>query len=283
MALQETGRKRQLADKFYTNPVVAKKCLQKLIELVPNPGGFVWTEPSAGSGAFLNALAELLPTSRAIGLDLDPGRSDISKGDFFEWDMPAEVGPHKIFFGNPPFGRQSSLARRFIQRAAELGADWIAFILPRSFEKPSLQKFVPSVYHLRASVRLEPNAFLVNGRAHDVPCVFQIWEKKDVARTTVASVQPTGYAYVKSTEPFDIAIRRVGVFAGAAYLGGGTFSPQSHYFVKLTLGTEKRGEIVQKLSAHPFPSNTTGPRSLSKGEISAVLNGLVAQEETTLP
>ena len=277
--LQDTGKKRKnLEDKYYTAPVVTAQCLTQLTPLLQNPGGFVWIEPSAGNGVFLNALKDVLPATRAIGLDIAPGAGGIEKGDFLSWDASGlDATSPRIFFGNPPFGRQSSLARRFIQRAAELNAQWIAFILPRSFEKPSLQKHVPTVYHLRLSERLGDNSFLVNEKPHDVPCVFQVWERRAESRAPVPTVEPVGFRYVKHTEPHDIAIRRVGVNAGSAFLSGGTFSPQSHYFIKFldAAVVEKRGAIMQQLSAHPFPSNTTGPRSLSKGEITAVLGPLV--------
>ena len=277
--LQDTGKKRKnLADKYYTVSAAATQCLTQLTPLLQNPGGFVWIEPSAGNGVFLNALKDVLPAARAIGLDIAPGAGRIEKGDFLSWDASGlDATSPRIFFGNPPFGRQSSLARRFIQRAAELNAQWIAFILPRSFEKPSLQKHVPTVYHLRLSERLGDNSFLVNEKPHDVPCVFQVWERQAESRAPVPTVEPVGFRYVKHTEPHDIAIRRVGVNAGCAFLSGGTFSPQSHYFIKFldAAVVEKRGAIMQQLSAHPFPSNTTGPRSLSKGEITAVLGPLV--------
>jgi hypothetical protein len=273
--LQDTGKKRtQLADKFYTAPAAAASCLTQLMALVPNPGGFVWIEPAAGSGVFLDALKDVLPAARAIGMDIAPGAPGIEKRDFFEWNGSGEEG-ERIFFGNPPFGRQASLARRFIQHAGELKARWIAFILPRSYEKPSMKKYVPSVYHLRLSVRLEENAFRVNGQPHDVPCVFQVWELRAETRAPVVTVEPVGFQYVKATEAHHIVVRRVGVYAGNAFLAGGTFSPQSHYFIKLAAGGEKSGEIVLALCAHEFPSNTTGPRSLSKGEITEVLGPLL--------
>jgi hypothetical protein len=34
-------------------------------------------------------------------------------------------------------------------------------------------------------------------------------------------------------------------------------------------------EIVDKVNAHVFPTNTTGPRSLSKPEINEVLNTIL--------
>jgi hypothetical protein len=263
---QDTGLSRKkLADKFYTVDAVAKKCVDTLMPLVENPGGFAWIEPSAGAGAFLKHMT--LPVH---AIDIEPEGTAIVKADFFTW-VPPE-GP-RIFFGNPPFGRQASMARKFMARAAELDAAWIAFILPRSFEKPSLQTCMPPKYHLVHSERVVENAFLVNGVPHDVPCVYQIWQKKAEERVVEVAETPVGFSFVKSGDPYDFVIRRVGVYAGKAFAKGPEFSPQSHYFIR---ATEKVPELVQKTCEHVFPSNTTGPRSLSKGEITQFLNPLIA-------
>ena len=45
------------------------------------------------------------------------------------------------FIGNPPFGRQSSLAKKFIKHICSCDkTKTIAFILPKSFKKDSLKK-----------------------------------------------------------------------------------------------------------------------------------------------
>ena len=269
---QETGKKRNTVDKFYTNPVVANLCVGHMNTLIPNPGGFTWIEPSAGAGALVTALQGVLPEVTPIAIDLIPDAPSIQKADFLTW--PAPPG-RLIFFGNPPFGRQGSLARKFIGRAAELGAEWIAFILPRSFEKPSLQRAFPPLYHKRLSIRLQDNAFLVNTEPHDVPCVFQIWEKMAEPRARENPIEPIGFRFVAATETHDLVVRRVGVYAGRAFVAGATFSRQSHYFIKLDQPL-RAAALASQLSAHTFPSNTTGPRSLSKGEIATVLNDCVA-------
>jgi hypothetical protein len=56
------------------------------------------------------------------------------------------------------------------------------------------------------------------------------------------------------------------------------FNPQFHYFLRLedvnVLFIEK---IIEKTNQHVFPSNTVGPRSLSKGEANEVLNRIIRQ------
>ena len=43
--------------------------------------------------------------------------------------------------GNPPFGRQSSLAIKFIKKSCSF-SDTISFILPKSFKKDSMKKSI---------------------------------------------------------------------------------------------------------------------------------------------
>jgi hypothetical protein len=136
---------------------------------------------------------------------------------------------------------------------------------------------IPLAFHLVKQVELPKNSFEVNAIEYDVPCVFQIWEKKDTDRPKTTSVKEKGFQYVKTCDMWHIAFRRVGGKAGTCYLKGtGDYSVQSHYFLKLdTQHFPNLQKIVEKVNQHTFPSNTVGPRSLSKGEVNEVLNLLI--------
>ena len=118
------------------------------------------------------------------------------------------------FIGNPPFGRQSSIAIKFIK--AITGYDKtksLAFILPKSFKKNSMKKHFPLNYHLEHQEDVEKDGFTVEGTSIDVPCVFQIWVKKDYEREKPVKLEPKGYKFTKKTQG-RWALRRVGVYAG---------------------------------------------------------------------
>jgi hypothetical protein len=185
-------------------------------------------------------------------------------------DLPQDC----VVYGNPPFGRQASLAKQFIQHAATK-AKWIAFILPRSFTKPSMQKAGPPSFHLVASMTLPDNSFRLNDRPYDVPCVFQVWTRRDSPRDAPAVELPVGFQYVKRTEGYTLAFRRVGANAGRCCLPSDSLSVQTHYFVKLESPGPAEAIIAESL-VYPFPTNTTGPRSLSKGEATRFLNMVIA-------
>lgn len=260
--MQDTGKFRlNLNDKFYTKPNVATSCVN---ELKKHAVG-TWIEPSAGAGAFIDAVGD-----KIVAMDIDPGRDEIVKQDFLTWRSPYK---ECTVFGNPPFGRQSTLARKFIKHASTF-ASVIAFILPRSFTKPSMQRAFPLEFHLVYEIELEKDSFIVNDKSYDVPCVFQIWKRMNTQRE-VHVESDVEWKYVKKNEPHDIAIRRVGVYAGKCMLPNNSLSIQSHYFIKLPDGNNV-DEIIDYVCKNEFPSNTTGPRSLSKAEINSVLSECVS-------
>jgi len=268
---QDTGKFRtNTKDQYYTQSSVAQKCVDKVLSLFPETDTYQWIEPSAGKGVFLKVLPVRIDK---LGIDLDPKDSTIQKGDFLTWSPISDK--HRIFFGNPPFGRQGSLAKSFIKHAALYG-EIIAFILPRSFVKPSMSRAFPLKFHCFHSEDVEKNAFEVNQKAYDVPCVFQIWKKQSTDRSVDPPIREIGFQYVKSDETFHIAFKRVGGLAGKCSAASGNFNPQYHYFLKL----EDRfipsiHTLIEKINEHTFPSNTVGPRSLSKSEVNEVLNQLL--------
>lgn len=77
----------------------------------------------------------------------------------------------------------------------------LAFILPRSFMKPSMYGCIPLNFHLVKQVELPKNSFEVNKEEYDVPCVFQIWEKRDVSRESVEKEKVYGVCICEGRHP----------------------------------------------------------------------------------
>lgn len=244
-------------DKFYTKPEIAAQCLATL-----DLSSFsLCIEPSAGSGSFSN----LLPQN-SLALDLAPESEGIIKQNFFEFVPPATTGKILVV-GNPPFGQQNSLAVRFINHAATF-ADVIAFIVPRSFDKPSVQNRIHKNLHLKSSTVLPTKAFTLEGVDYAVPCVFQIWEKRDTVRNLHFLKTNTNYfTFVKKNNSPDFSIRRVGGNAGKASLNVNV-SDQSNYFIKVPAGTSAAG-LVDFINTLDFPMRDlgVGPHTISKGEL----------------
>jgi hypothetical protein len=268
--VQDTGKQRtNMKEQFYTDESVAIQCIQHLLSALPVSENYLWIEPSAGNGAFLHNVPNHI---QCVGIDIDPKAPDIQQGDFLKW-TPPKTNQNIVIFGNPPFGRQSTIAKSFISRSCKF-ATIIAFILPKSFVKPSMYNAFDTHFHLVSSTELAKNSFRINDNKYDVPCVFQIWIRRETHREIDEKVAPCGFQYVKHTEPYDIALRRVGGLAGKCYPNNGTiYSQQSHYFLRFDAGFND--SIYEKINMYVFPSNTVGPRSLSKSEVSSVLNSFI--------
>lgn len=271
---QDTGKfRKNKNDKFYTHPIIAKLCIKKIIDTIPSSANYIWMEPSAGNGAFLHNI----PAGyERIGIDIEPDANDILQQNFLEW-TPPNSSKKIIVFGNPPFGRQSSLAKSFISKSCKF-ASFIAFILPKSFTKPSMNNAFDLKFHCIFQEELGKNSFLLNNCPYNVPCIFQIWEKRDTDREIPDKVTPNGYIYVKHNNTYDIAFRRVGALAGKCYKCNSeiTYCKQSHYFLKFNAELLAQiNNIIEKINKHVFPSNTVGSRSLSKSEVNEVINDII--------
>ena len=155
-------------DKFYTQDHVAKQCFEFLHSQLNISENAIYLEPSAGAGSFINLL------SHYIALDIAPEDDRIKKQDYLKYEVDKE---NFITIGNPPFGNRSKLAIDFFNKAATM-SDVIAFILPVSFMKWSVQKNLSSNFALYNYLYLEPESFTSNGKPYSVRTVFQIWVKK---------------------------------------------------------------------------------------------------------
>lgn len=276
MSSQDTGKFRtNIKDQFYTNVEIAKECIRNIQSIIENVEEYIWIEPSAGNGSFYHNIPETVVNK--IGIDIDPKADDIITQDYLSWNTSLLDTTKKVLIlGNPPFGRQSSIAKDFIRKSCKF-AHAIAFILPKSFVKPSMNNVFDLKFHCVYSNELGKNAFVLNNTKYDVPCVFQIWQKKNIERETEETVVPYKFIYIKATDEYDIAFRRVGGLAGKCYDNNGTkYSIQSHHFLKLDNDLSSFiDEIITKINEYTFPSNTVGPRSLSKSEINKVINSVI--------
>ena len=229
---QDVGLLRNTIDKYYTNPNVANLCIDKIMEyLSPNKEDLL-IEPSAGNGSFIKGMKEI--SNRCEFYDIEPENSEIIKQDYMALNIERLLNETNLIhvIGNPPFGRQSSMAIKFIKHSSKF-ANSISFILPKSFKKDSMQKHFPLDFHLIFEQDIEENGFLVDDNVYDVPCVFQIWQRKGENRSVSEKLIPKGFQFVKKSENPDIAFRRVGVYAGNIFKDDiENKSEQSHYFIK---------------------------------------------------
>ena len=158
---QDKGLKRNTIDKYYTKLTVVIQCINLVKEYIQLSKEDLIIEPSAGNGAFIENI-KLLSTNYKF-IDLEPGNNEIEKKDFLDFDYTQVIKDFKEIhiIGNPPFGRNSSLAIKFIKKCC-LFANSISFILPKSFKKDSMKKHFSQNFHLIYETDLEDNSFLLN-------------------------------------------------------------------------------------------------------------------------
>ena len=211
--IQTTGLSRNTIDKYYTKLSIVKECISLFSKSFQINHDTLIIEPSAGNGAFIDDIKKL--SCNHIFYDLEPEHDEIIKQDYLLFDYKTiKQKYNKIHaIGNPPFGRQTSIAIKFIKKSCEY-CDSVSFILPKSFKKDSLKKCFALQFHLICEYDIPDNSFLVDEIEYNVPCVFQIWEKKGFNRVIIEKLFPNNYEFVKKNGNPDISFRRVGINAG---------------------------------------------------------------------
>lgn len=249
-----------MADKFYTHSHVARACFQ-ILEPMLEPTDIL-IEPSAGNGSFIPFIEKY----NHVCIDIAPDDPRILKADFLTFDGP----PNSVVIGNPPFGKQGSLAKKFIKKACSF-ARLIAFILPKSFKKDSMISCFEKHFHCMKQIDLDKNSFFIPDGPHvyDVPCVFQIWERFSQERPVYSLQEPPWMEFVRKSDPHTCSFRRVGIHAGEVATVTATKSESSHYFIRFENDSQKYIDALQSITwSH---NNTVGPRSIGKKEVIAEL------------
>ncbi len=280
---QTTGLNRDPVDKYYTNLNCVNLCINLVKKHIKfNPLDLI-IEPSAGNGAFINAIKKIGTKCQFYDISPDTSADNGSSNhivqlDFLQFNdviLDHEYKTHII--GNPPFGRQSSTAIKFIKKCCEF-ADSISFILPKSFKKESMRKHFHKNYHLICEVDLPDYSFLIDNKPVDVPCIFQIWMYLEIERIPICKLEPIGYTFVKKNENHNISFRRVGVNAGSIFTNIDS-SEQSHYFIRFDNFSSSLFNELKKIKYKT--DNTVGPKSISRQELILEFNEVIKNISAT--
>lgn len=260
-----SGSTARVLDKFYTKPGIAEDCLKFLHQtllhhqILKSP--VLWIEPSAGNGAFLSKLPQ-----PCVGVDIAPEAPGIQQANFLEW-LPPAAPVNRITVGNPPFGKNASLAVEFFNHAAKFSSV-IALIVPRTFEKESVQRRLDSSFHLLSELALPLDSYTLESEEYEVPTVFQIWERRVYKRSTVA--RPRSHPDFEFTKraSADFAFQRVGANAGKIKLDFKDVADASHLFIRsLTISRSEMIDRFRTLDFSVVKHKTAGNPSISMGEI----------------
>lgn len=256
-------------DEYFTTPAVASGCIDALMPLLRRwkLSNVLFFEPSAGNGVWLDALPK---QALAVAYDINPQDPRVQSADFFTLKVPA----NSVIIGNPPFGFAAKEAIRFFNHAAT-GAAVIAFVVPRTFKKGSVQAKLHANYHLELDLDLPSYSFTVSGVPHDVPCCFQVWKRKAKTRSLLLPAIENPYLEFTSPRRADFAVRRVGGRAGQI-LPGLDHSESSTYFIRAKGDVRQLKAVINSIDFAEI-NHTAGVRSLSKRElVIAVRNAMEA-------
>lgn len=168
MASKEVAKQ---MDKYYTSDAWGYKLAMSAYMVFGEDCYYI--DPSCGAGAFsLDFVDE--------AMDIEPELCGALRQDYLTY-APHKLDYPLIVVGNPPFGKRASLAKAFIKHSIDIGAEGIAFILPSTFKKHTLQGVFPKEWKLCHCEDLPPDIYTFCGEPYSIPCVFQIWTTHNVA------------------------------------------------------------------------------------------------------
>lgn len=254
-------------DQFFTQKDTVSGCLL-ILEKHLNKNNLEWIEPSAGAGSFIDGAFELGFGYPKLAFDIMPQHNMVKKSDFLKEDLKnvfSESNKTKLFLGNPPFGKNSSLAIKFFNHMSKSNADVIAMILPATFSKNSVKNKLDFNFILVEELDLGNVYFSFGSEKRKVPVVFQIWKRSNIKREKVVNKTESSFFDFVSKDKAEFAIQRVGAAAGKVKLDFQEFSPNSHYFIKAKSANVL--EVFKKINWDKIKYKTAGNPSIAKPEL----------------
>lgn len=176
--------------------------------------------------------------------------------------------------GNPPF----SLAIKFFNHSAEF-SNVIAFIIPKTFRKISIQNKLNLNFHLVSDIDIPAASFEPN---ISVKCCFQIYIRKDIKRSIISQpVIHKDFEFLQfgpkdlNNQPTppntdlltDFAVRAYGGKCGEIRkLGLNELRPKSWHFIRSNINKDILIDRFTKLD-YSKSENTARQNSLGKAEL----------------
>ena len=262
-------------DKFYTIPSISEKCIKIVGTLYDWNKWSLVVEPSAGNGSFLSQIP--VNSIKKIGMDIVPEHKDIISKDFFEYTPDFNNDSNILVIGNPPFGRVSSLAVKFFNHAAKW-SNVIAFIIPKTFRRISLQNRLDNNFHLihDEDIPSNPCSFYP---PMQVKCCFQIWAKKQNKREIIKLITShNDWDFLQfgplndknqpmPPENADFAILAYGGKCGSVVRNDlHKLSAKSWHWIKANIDIEILINRFNSLD-YSFSKNTARQNSIGRGEL----------------
>ena len=118
--------------------------------------------------------------------------------------------------------------------------DYIAFIIPKTFRKNSLQNKLSMNFSIIHDIDLPDNSFLKGGVPYKVPSCFQVWKRNLYPRQPkIVDLTNDWFEFVARNNSPDLAVRRVGRRAGICTDNIQSCKLHSWHFIKLNGASKK--------------------------------------------
>jgi len=265
--MEKLGNRRKTGvEQYYTPKDLALKLSAELIAITGSNRSFM--EPAGGNGSFIAAL-ESLGAKDIQAVDLYPKHPKVKSANFLEH---SPNGQDLVTISNPPFGRNNSLSIPFFNHAAN-HSEYIAFLVPRSWRKWSVQNRLDRRFHLISDQDVAVNYVTDSGERigvnNDLRTCFQIWQRQKTLRPII-KVADRGLIQKCKPEQADIAVRVFGFGCGKVYRDFPREANTTLMF--LTVLDARVFEVIEGLDYERFTLNTSYTRALALPELNYLLN-----------
>ena len=259
-------------EQFYTPLETARTVVAHVLETIPDARNRTWLEPSAGTGAFIEALREHDITD-VIALDIEPHHPQVIQQDFLAWTTHRN---DLIAIGNPPFGRNNALSIPFFNHCATMCTD-IAFIVPRSWHKWSVTNRMDMGFTLRDDTELSisyVDRFGEHGySSNHLKTCLQIWSRTDTPRTLI-KIEDRGYISKVSPAEADIALKVFGY--GCGTLVDNFERKPNTTLMFLKINDARALDVIRETDFSVYSTNVAYTQALAFSEICDALNHALA-------
>jgi hypothetical protein len=276
MSAKEGNKRVTGKEQYYTPNNLAISLVSTLVKTIVDKSGTfflegeasLWIEPAGGTGNFVRAAHNY--GYSVWSCDIEPKYKGIEKKDFLTVDLTGLEKTNVIVFGNPPFGRNNSLSVRFFNHSAEV-ADYIAFIVPRSWRKWSVINKLDDRFQCVYDLDLSHNYVDDEGvefKGGSLKTCFQIWKRSTSLRKPV-EVEDRGYITKCGPDEADISLTVFGHGCGKVKREFERVPNSTQMFLKADDYVIK---AMEKIDFSEFYNRTAYIEALSIKEIRYCLN-----------
>lgn len=256
-------------EQYYTPTATAEHVFDLIAAVDPDWIDRPFLEPAGGTGTIIDVAARR-GAKTILSWDIEPKHGLVRKGNFLEQPLTFKGG---CCATNPPFGRNNALSIPFFNHAAS-ACDIIAFIVPRSWRKWSVQNKLHRSFHLVADEELTIN--YLNDKGEDAhafdklrTCI-QVWKRSAHLRQ-IMTVHD--HRLIEKTTPAeaDVSLTIFGYGCGTSRKEFDRRKKNTTQMY-LKLHHPNAWDALQKVDFSRFYMNTAYTEALSIQEINYLLN-----------